>query len=496
MKLFKLTKNYKCRILGNMNIDITGLYHKDTEVKSGGLFFCLRGTRVDGTNYIKSAISNGAVAIVTEHEISNLFGVTQIVVKNAREAMSYISCVFFGEPASKLKLIGVTGTNGKTTITTMIANVLEYAKIKVGLIGTNGIFVAGKKYESSMTTPDPIELQKYLALMVRQKCEYVCMEVSAHALDLCKLDGFKFDMAVFTNLTEDHLDYFKTMQRYFDTKSKLFTSKHSKYALINLDANEGVKLASCINIPFSTYSINKKGSYFASQICSYQTKQKFYFNNNYEIKINMAGRFNVSNALAAISVLTYFKIPIRTIQSAFKEMSAVSGRFNTQVVYGVKIVIDYAHTPDGLLNLLKASRELAEDKRLIVVFGCGGNRETQKRSKMGEISSQNADFVIISSDNPRFENRLSIAKDIEQGMVNNNYLIELDRGTAIKKAIRMANVGDVVVIAGKGSENYLDENGEKTPYSDFEEVEKIRGELKWKITVWLLKVVFWVFYLL
>lgn len=476
MKLFKLIKNYKCRVVGNSNIEITGLFHKDTEVKTGGLFFCLRGTRVDGADYIESAIKNGAVAVVVENEIPNLFRVTQIIVKNARDAMSNFACVFFGNPATKLKIIGVTGTNGKTTITTMIANVLQVADKKVALVGTNGIFILGKKIPSEMTTPDPIELQYYFAKMVKQKCEYVCMEVSAHALDLLKLEGFKFEICVFTNLTEDHLDYFKTMENYYLAKAKLFTSKHTKFAILNIDDEYAKNLETRINIPYKTYSITNKASYFASDIKFEQGKQRFCFNNCCNMEINMAGRFNVSNALASIAVLKHFEIDTAIIQKAFKTMPKVDGRFNYFLINGVGIVIDYAHTPDGLENLLKATKELKSGGKLYVVFGCGGNRETQKRSKMGEISSKYADFVIISSDNPRFEPREKIAKEIEKGMTNSNYLIELDRSKAIKIAFEMAVAGDILVIAGKGAENYIDENGVKIPYSDYDEIEKFRSE--------------------
>lgn len=474
MKLFKLIKSYKCRVLGNLNLEISGLYHRDTEVKENGLFFCLRGTKVDGTAYIKSAINNGAVAIVTEHEIPNLSKITQIIVRNSREAMSVFACEFFGNPAKKMKIIGVTGTNGKTTITTMIANVLEFAGKKVALVGTNGVFFGGKKYDLQMTTPDPIELQYYFSKMVKQKCEYVCMEVSAHALDLFKVEGFKFEVSVFTNLTEDHLDYFKTMERYFESKSKLFANHRTKYAIINIDDECGKLLTECINIPHSTYSIKEKSSCFATMIKSIENGQKFYFNNDYEFKINMAGRFNVSNAVAAISVLVHLNIDLLTIKNSFLKMKPVDGRFNLIMVNGVKVVVDYAHTPDGLENLLIASREFAEEHKLIVVFGCGGNRDTQKREIMGEIASKLADYVIVTTDNPRFESRESIAKDIVKEIKTKNFIIELDRPRAIKKAIDMADVGDVVVVAGKGSENYMEENGEKVPYSDFAEIEKIR----------------------
>ena len=474
MKLFKLIKNYKCRVVGNANIEILGLYHKDTEVKNGGLFFCLRGTKVDGVEFLNSAIKNGAVAIVTEQEIPNLFKVTQIIVKNARDAMSMLAAEFFGNPASKLKIIGVTGTNGKTTITTMITKVFEYVGRKVALIGTNGVFICGKKFDSEMTTPDPIELHKYFSKMVKAKCEFVCMEVSAHALDLFKLEGIKFDISVFTNLTEDHLDYFKTMENYFETKEKLFTLKYSKFAILNIDDEYAKIIEKRINIPYETYSINDKASFFATNIECLENKQKFYLNNSYELKINMAGSFNVSNAIAAISVLKHFNIDIIDIKKAFENMPAIDGRFNLFLVNGVKVIIDYAHTPDGLANLLKASYELKKDKKLIVLFGCGGNRETQKRAKMGEISSKYADFIIISSDNPRFESREKIARDIEKGVTCSNYLVEIDRSLAIKKGFEIAKTGDVFVIAGKGAERYIDENGVKLPYSDYEEIEKFR----------------------
>ena len=474
MILFKLLKSYKCRTFGNTNIEISGLYHKDTEVKSGGLFFCLRGTRVDGTDYIKSAINNGAVAVVCEYEIPNLYGVTQVIVKNARDAMSNLSCVFFGNPASKLKIIGITGTNGKTTTSTMISRVLEFAGKKVALIGTNGIEFAGKNYKTEMTTPDPIELQFYFSKMVKNKCEYVVMEVSAHALDLFKIEGFKFEVCVFTNLSEDHLDYFKNMENYFNAKSKLFTLNHSKYAIVNIDNEYGKILAKRINMPYSTYSIIEKTSYFASSIKTENQTQKFYFNNQYEFVINMAGRFNVSNAVAAIAVLRHFEVDIHVIKEAFFQMKQIEGRFNLFLVDGIKFIIDYAHTPDGLENLLISARDFAESKKVIVVFGCGGNREVQKRAKMGEISSKLADFVIISTDNPRFEDRYAIAKQIEKGITQNNYLIEINRSKAIKKAFEIANDGDVVVLAGKGCESYIEENGEKLPYSDYAEVEKLR----------------------
>lgn len=474
MKLYYLLKNINARVLGNTIVDIKGLYHKDTEVKEGGLFFSLRGTKVDGNSYVVSAIKNGAVAIVTEQEIQNLTGVTQIIVKNARETMSILACKFYGNPANKLCIVGVTGTNGKTTITNMIAHVLEYSGEKCATVGTNGVKIDGTTYDTGMTTPDPIELQKYFALMVRHKVRYVCMEVSAHAIDLHKIDGFSFRCVVFTNLTEDHLDYFKTMQRYFEAKARLFTKKYTNFAAINLDDEYGKQLVERINIPYVTYSIYREATYQASKIKLVGAGQKFKVNDGFDVSLKVAGNFNVSNALAAIAVLKELGVDEPTIIFALAGMNAVEGRFNTIMVNDVLVIIDYAHTPDGLKNILVSARQLAKSGKLISVFGCGGNRDALKRSVMGEISEQIADFTIITSDNPRFEKREAIAKDIESGMKKETHVIELDRPSAIKKAISMASAGDVVVVAGKGAEPYIDENGVKIPYSDMAEVEKLR----------------------
>lgn len=474
MKLCVLLKNINCRVFGNTVIEIKGLFHKDTEVKEGGLFFCLRGTKVDGTDFVKSAVNNGAVAVVTEQEIQNLPGVTQIIVKDTRETMSLISCKFFGEPAKKLKIIGVTGTNGKTTITNIISFVLEKSGIKSAIIGTNGIILKGEKYDLGMTTPDPIELQKYLAVMVKNKIQVVCMEVSAHAAKLNKIEGLVFDSMIFTNLTEDHLDFFKTTENYFQAKSKLFSSRYTKFAVINVDDEEyGKRLCDSINIPFVTYSIRNESHYKCNQITPIDGGQVFEFEQEI-VKTQLAGKFNVLNILASIAVLEHFGIDRKSIVSTLKQMKPVEGRFNCVMIGDVVVVVDYAHTPDGLKNILQACKEMTNGKNLIAVFGCGGNREMQKRAIMGEIASKIADFTIITSDNPRFEKREDIAKDIEKGVVGQNYLVELDRAAAIKRAIDLALPGDVVVIAGKGAEPYIEENGVKMPYSDMTEIEKIR----------------------
>lgn len=478
MKLFSLLKNIHCRVVGNSVIEIKGLYHKDTEVKENGLFFCLRGTRVDGIEFVSSAIKNGAVAIVVEQEIQSLHKITQVVVKDAREAMSLIACRFYGNPASKLKILGVTGTNGKTTITNMLSSVLNCAGLKTALIGTNGVVLNNMVIDSGMTTPDPIELQSYLALMVRQKVDYVCMEVSAHAIDLKKVCGIHFEGVIFTNLTEDHLDYFKTMQNYYVAKSRLFSKRYTDLAIVNLDDEYGDRLSKSINIDLKTYAINNNDADFVAKNTARNSNVQTFSVDDREYKINLAGKFNVSNALSAIALLKTIGIDECVIEKGLKNLERVEGRFNAVGIGEKLVVVDYAHTPDGLKNVLIACKEIANENnaKVLLVFGCGGNRDAQKRPIMGEIASTLAAFSIVTTDNPRFESREEIALDIEKGMLNENHIIELDRALAIKKAIDMASVGDVVLIAGKGAETYIDENGTKMPFSDFDEVEKYRRQ--------------------
>ncbi|MBQ8425936.1 MAG: UDP-N-acetylmuramoyl-L-alanyl-D-glutamate--2,6-diaminopimelate ligase [Clostridia bacterium] len=473
MKLFSLLKDIKCRVFGNLNLNISGLFHKDTEVKENGLFFCVRGIRVDGNSFIQGAINNGAVAIVTDQEVSGV-NVTQIIVKNVRETMSLISCKFYGNPADKIKIIGVTGTNGKTTITTIISNILNNLGKKCALIGTNGVFINGEKFETGMTTPDPIELQKYLSLIVKKKIEYVAMEVSAHAIDLNKIAGITFSQMIFTNLTEDHLDYFKTMEKYFETKSKVFSNKYTKLSIINIDDGFGEIIASSIKTQCFTYStINNKSDLFASDIKQTINGQTFKcFSNNYFLPI--LGIFNLYNSLAVILSLKNLGISENQIALELKNIEPISGRFNFYNVCDKKVIIDYAHTPDGLANILNACKEIANDNKVICVFGCGGDRDKNKRPIMGEIASMLSDFTFITSDNPRFEDKQKIINDIEKGMTNDKYKIVIDRKKAIIEALDYAKAGDLVVIAGKGAENYIEENGIIIPYSDKSEIEKYR----------------------
>lgn len=472
MKLYSLLKNVGHRLFGSSLVDIVGLYHNSKSVEKGGLFFCINGKNFSGKDFANEAVKNGAVAVVTEKEIAGIHGITQIIVKDVRSAMSKVACNFYGNPACKLKIIGVTGTNGKTTTTHMIAGLLESVGKKCAIIGTNGVMFGNEKIETGMTTPDPIELQKIFSQLVKKKIQYVCMEVSAHSIFLNKLDGIKFELMIFTNLTEDHLDFFDTMENYYLAKAKIFTSLHTKMALINIDDTYGKRLFEGIKINKFTYAIDSEADYRASEIKLNNFKQEFCFDNQ-KIYTDFLGKFNIYNLLSAIACLKILGFELSNLQNKISNLKLVPGRFNTIVINKKLFIVDYAHTLDGLENVLKLCKSISIGKKLICIFGCGGNRETQKRSKMGEISSFYADLTIISSDNPRFEDRVKIAKEIEGGVLNHNYKIILDRAEAIKFADKISCEGDVILVAGKGSENYIDEQGVKTYYSDYDEIKKL-----------------------
>lgn len=472
MKLFQLIKNVKCRVFGSALVEISGLFHNDKDVQPDGLFFCIDGKNESGENFVKSAVESGAVAIVTKKEIKNLHGITQVLVNNVRRAMSLIACNFYDNPAKKLKIVGVTGTNGKTTTTYMICDMLKNLGKECAVIGTNGAVFCGKKIDTGMTTPDPIELQKLFYKMVQNGVQYVCMEASAHAIYLHKLDGFVFDLIIFTNLTEDHLDYFKTMENYFNAKKSLFVSSHAKAALINVDDKYGRRIYESINITKFTYSMISRSDFQARNLGIKNFKQSFKLSGKIFETIFWGG-FNIYNLTAAIVSIEKLGLKVKDSQKLINSIKPVAGRFNTIIINKKLFIVDFAHTPDGLENVLKLCKTIVKDKKLYCIFGCGGNRETQKRLKMGEISSKYADLTIISTDNPRFESRESIAKEIEKGVTNSNYIIILDRAEAIKYAYKNSNEGDVILVAGKGAEDYIDEQGVKTKYSDFDEIEKL-----------------------
>lgn len=481
MKLSLIFENIEAEIEGR-DQEIVGLYHNSKEVGRGGLFFCIDGSNVDGNDYIFQAIENGAVAIVSSKKIV-AEGITKVYVRDVRLAMSLAASNFYLNPSKDMFVLGVTGTNGKTTTTFMLESIFKEAGKKVGVIGTSGTYIDGRHIDSSLTTPDPIEMQKLISQMRDEGVQVVCMEVSAHALELSKIRGVMTDIALFTNLTQDHLDFFKDMKNYKRAKEKFFLGGFAKNAVLNLDDSMGKELAERVEIPFLSYSresVHPENKLAADIIASCETHnnlcQSFMVSTplgRAKIELSLLGGFNVYNALCAIGAAMLAGIDIETISRGLKKLEKVDGRFNCYDLDGTRVIVDYAHTPDGLKNLLIAAREIT-DKRLFVVFGCGGNRDATKRPIMGQIAEKLADFTFVTSDNPRFEQPKEIAKEIIAGISGDNYVVELDREKAIKLAIKKAKSGDTVVIAGKGSENYLDIMGKKLPYSDIRVVEKLK----------------------
>ena len=477
MKIEKLLKRQKIvKFIGNFNkIEIEHLSCDTNKMQKNTLYFCLKGEMNDGHNFAFLAKQKGAVALVVEHPVD--VDLPQIVVPDSRSAMSLIAGNFFDNPAQKLKLIAVTGTNGKTTTTYMIKSILEKAGFKVGLIGTIGTVIDDILLPATLTTPDPIELHSLFHQMVNKGVSFAVMEASAHAIKLHKLDGIKFDVGILTNITQDHLDFFKTFESYKNTKLAFLNQKYCKNIVINADDKSGQELLLSTKDKSNVFSfgLNNPSDVFAVNY-EFKIDGTEYFLNLFDemlhIKTKMIGQFNLYNALSAVTACKILKIKTPYILSGLNEMQSVAGRFNViNFDNKTSAVIDYAHTPDGLKNILTSVREVTSGK-IISIFGCGGNRDTGKREIMGKISGSLADFTIITSDNPRLEKPMDIILQIENGvkLSSKNYLCIENRVDAINYGLKMLKEGDVCVISGKGAENYLDVGGVKYPYSDLETV--------------------------
>lgn len=478
MKLLKVLKRCSVRkIVGNCEIDIKGIAFNANDVKQDYMFICLNGSKVDGASFVGEAIKNGAICIVSEKSIS--LGVTTVITDNTRELLSIVSQNYYNNPAKSLKLVTVVGTNGKTTTAYLLHEILKQCNVSSALIGTMYYEIANKRYPADMTTPDPIKLNELFAEARDLGVKVVVMELSAHAIYLEKLYGMKSDICIFTNFSQDHLDYFKTLDNYKRVKTSYFCNKNVKLGIINSDDEVGRELLKNAEIPMLSYGIDNPSDTFAMEI-DFANKTKFLsnvMNEICEIESNLFGKFNVSNALAAIASAKCLGVKILDIVEAFKQINSPQGRCNIYRKNDIIYVIDFAHTPDGLYNLLKESKRLAQN-RVITVFGCGGDRDISKRPIMGNTVSAMSDITIITSDNPRTENPQNIAEDILEGIPQDlkdsgNILVELDRSKAIQKAVSISEKGDLVLIAGKGSEDYIDISGKKIPYSDKVELTKV-----------------------
>ena len=453
----------------NNYMPISDLKINSKEVKNGDVFIALKGENHNGNDYINEVIENGARFIISDEKS----GKGIIRVSDARQAYALASRNYFGKSCQRLKIIGVTGTNGKTTTASIISQILQYSGKKVGLIGTLGTFIDGKRLATSLTTPDPYLLHKLFQQMENEGCEYAVMEVSAHAIALKKIDGIDFEIGILTNITEDHLDFFKTMERYRDTKFSFFKDSHAKCGLICIDDPLCKRLIVECKKPLLCYGTDK-GTFKAENIALSFDGSSFDFvsNENRErFSIDLVGKYNVLNALAGASACKLLGIPIKDIKEGLSSLNPVAGRYNIINLGSRSVVIDYAHTPDGLENVLKNTKEVGGKRKVVVIFGCGGNRDKIKRAIMGKVACDNADEVILTSDNPRYENPYDILLDIEKGLTKNCTVIE-NREKAIMYALRKYKNDEIIVIAGKGAEEYQEIKGKKYPYSDYAVIEK------------------------
>ena len=465
------------KVKGNLELDIKGIENNSKEVKEGYLFVAIKGYSVDGHQFINDAIENGAIAVMIQEgcDLKSLKipeDVTIIMAKDTREGLAIASSNFYGNPSSKFKLIGVTGTKGKTTTTFMIKEILEKAGKKVGLIGTIATYINGKKIkDSDRTTPESLELQQIFKQMVDQDVEVVVMEVSSQSLKLHRVDGCEFDYAIFTNFSEDHISEKEhpNMEDYLNSKLILF--KKCKNGIVNTDDLQGAKIP--LLFPESnimTYGIDNYAKLLAKDITitnSYVDFKVKLVDRNERVKTGIPGRFSVYNSLAAICVAQKFNVPTEIIKEALLEVRVPGRSELVDNKMGLTIMIDYAHSPESLENILRAIKSYTRGK-VISVFGCGGDRDPGKRPIMGEISGRIADYTIITSDNPRTEDPEKIVKQIEEGIkkTKGNYEIVVDRTEAIEKAIKMANNKDIILLAGKGHEPYQEINGKKYPFDE------------------------------
>lgn len=464
MKLRELLKDIDYKLLkGELDQEITGICYDSRQVKPGALFVCISGFKTDGHLYIKQALNNGAAAFMVEKEIDINQDLTCIMTPNNRRALSVLASNYYKEPSKFLRVIGVTGTNGKTTTTHLIKAILEESQNKAAIMGTLYARIGDTKKELGHTTPEAPEIEEFMSLSREKGGEYFIMEVSSHALDLNRVDKVNFNVAIFTNLTQDHLDLHQNMQNYKNAKMKLFgmlQEETDSFGIINADDPYAADFIQSAGNTYYTYGINNEADVQAGDLQISLKGSRFkvmYDKGSFDVNMKLIGLFSVYNALAAITFALKEGINSDKIKSAMEKVEGVPGRFE-QVDCGQKftVIVDYAHTPDGLENILKTGRQIVEN-RLITVFGCGGDRDRTKRPRMGEIAARYSDFCIATSDNPRSEEPEQIIADILPGMnkvENSRYAVIVDRREAIRHAVHLAKEGDLIIIAGKGHETY------------------------------------------
>lgn len=463
------------------DVEITGLCAHSKLVAPGNLFIAKKGTTDDGAKYIQEALSSGAVAVLTDMINPFLKDVAQLIYPNISEMEAILADRYYASPSRSLYTIGVTGTNGKTTITYLLKHLFEGLGLQTGLIGTVEYMIGEYRFAAERTTPDIITNQKLLREMVKKGCKCAVMEVSSHGLDQGRCNKIAFDTAVFSNLTQDHLDYHLSMEAYAQTKSKLFSRlEEDKHAIVNHDSLwKEVILADC-KARVISYGFTNKADIFAHQIALTPEKSTFlvrYQNQTVRFTWSLIGRFNLANCLAAIGVCLAKGVALETLPPLISTFQSAPGRLEKVENHkGLNIFVDYAHTPDALENVLACLNELKTGK-IFTIFGCGGDRDKSKRAKMGRAAELGSDFVWITSDNPRTEDPQQICQEIASGCTKSNYAIEVDRQRAIEQAIESATPKDLILIAGKGHETYQLFAHQTLPFDDRKVAQEIANRV-------------------
>lgn len=482
--------------IGNLDIDANGIEYNSKKVTKGSIFVAIKGFKTDGTEYINEAVENGAIGVIVEDKtvkeskpaqylMLDKKGIvtTAITVEDSRKALASLSADFYDHPSQELNVIGITGTNGKTTITYLLESILQSAGKQTGVIGTINYRFGKKVVPAMQTTPESLDLQKMFREMADNKITDCILEVSSHSLSLNRVYKTKFAVGIFTNLTQDHLDFHQTKENYFKTKEKLFTEYDLKKAVINIDDPYGKLIAEKTGAEKIRISIKEEGDIRAKDIdmsidgTSFTVKTP---KGELQITSDLIGSYNIYNILCAIGAAIASDLPLEEIEKGINSLKCVPGRFQ-RIDEGqdFTVVVDYAHTDDALKNVVTAARELT-DKRIITVFGCGGNRDRDKRQKMGEVVGRHSDYTIITSDNPRNEEPASIIAEIELGVKkvvdSDKYCMEIERQEAIAKAISMAEKEDIVIIAGKGHENYQQFKERRIHFDDCEVAQELIKE--------------------